>query len=422
MSIKIPYGSSYLCVEPRQERFEVLTSRINELIPEKLGAEQVKDAMQNPIGSPKLSELARGKRNAVVIISDHTRPVPSRDILPEMLRELREGSPDIDIVLLVATGCHRLTNTEELRKKLGDEIYEQEKIVVHDCHSDCNVNIGTLPSGGDLVIDRIAAEADLLVAEGFIEPHFFAGFSGGRKSVLPGICDKTTVMGNHCSAFLSDPRARSGVLDDNPINTDMLAACRMGKLQYIVNVILDENHRTVAAFAGDAILAHRAGCDELMRHCGVKPQREGDIVITSNGGAPLDQNLYQAVKGIVTADGVAAEGGVIIMCAECADGSGSDDFYTAMRDCESAEQILRHILTVPQDETTLDQWQYQMLVRVLVKHRVIMVTRPELEGMVHDLKMEFAIDIDTALKMAEADKGPDAHLVILPDGIAVVPE
>ena len=422
MDISIPYGHNPLQLALGDRQAEVLVSRIDELRGSLSGAELVKKAMANPIGSPKLSELAKGKRSAVIIISDHTRPVPSRDILPYMLAELREGNPDIDVKLLVATGCHRLTNKDELRAKLGDEIFEHETVLVHDCREGDNVAIGTLPSGAELVIDRIALDCDLLVAEGFIEPHFFAGFSGGRKSVLPGICDKKTVMGNHCSAFLADPMSRSGVLDGNPIHKDMIAACRMAKLQYIVNVILDSQHKTVAAFAGDAVEAHRAGCDELMRWCGVKPEKPGDIVVTSNGGAPLDQNLYQAVKGIVTADGVAAEGGVIVMCAECADGTGSDDFYRAMRDCESPAQLLEKILAVPQDETPIDQWQYQMLVRVQVRHRVIMVTRPELEGMIHDLKMDYAPDLATAMQMAFADRGEDAHVVVMPDGIAVVPE
>jgi nickel-dependent lactate racemase len=421
MDVHVKYGHEELTVQPRNDNYEVLTSRIGGLRSTLSGEELVRRAMANPIGSPRLAELARGKRNAVVIISDHTRPVPSRDILPAMLSELRQASPDIDVTLLVATGCHRLTEMEELRAKLGDEIFNREKIVVHDCRGD-NVRIGVLPSGADLVIDRLAAESELVVAEGFIEPHFFAGFSGGRKSILPGICDKETVMGNHCSAFLADPNARAGELDKNPIHRDMIAAARLAKLAYIVNVILDENHKTVAAFAGDAIEAHRAGCDELMRWCGVKPRQKGDIVISTNGGAPLDQNLYQAVKGIVTAEGVAAPGGVIVMCSECADGSGSDDFYTAMRDCPSAQAMLDHVLSVPQKETPVDQWQYQMLVRVLVKHRVIMVTRPELKEMVRDLKMEFAPSVDEALALAYAEKGADAHMVILPDGIAVIPE
>ncbi|MGE4354033.1 MAG: nickel-dependent lactate racemase [Oscillospiraceae bacterium] len=421
MNLKIPYGHGYLEADRPMASCETLTTRLGELASGLSGSELVKNAMENPIGSPGLSELACGKESAVILISDHTRPVPSREILPAMLAELREGSPNIDVTLLVATGCHRLTSCDELRSKLGDEIFYRENIVVHDSRSKRNVEIGTLPSGAPLVIDRTATECDLLVAEGFIEPHFFAGFSGGRKSVLPGICDQKTVMGNHCSAFLADPYARTGVLDGNPIHRDMIVAAQMAKLKFIVNVILNSEHRTVAAFVGDAIRAHYAGCEKLMDYCGVKPQKRGDIVITSNGGAPLDQNLYQAVKGMVTAARFATENGVIIMCAECADGSGSDDFYMAMRGCESAQKLYEHILTIPQDKTQMDQWQYQMLARVLIKHRVIVVTRPELKDMVHEMKMEFAPNLEKAMLAADSIAGTCPHYVIVPDGISVIP-
>lgn len=420
MEVRIPYGRGSLRAELPAGTTEILTSGIGRLSAGQPGQVLVRQAMQRPIASPTLRELAAGKRTAVILISDHTRPVPSRDILPPMLEELKAGNPEIEVTLLVATGCHRGTRPEELWEKLGDEIYGHYPILVHDCERN-NVPIGVLPSGAELVVDRAALECDLLVAEGFIEPHFFAGFSGGRKSVLPGICDKKTVMGNHCSAFLASPEARSGTLDGNPIHADMIAAARMAGLAYIINVILDEQHRTVAAFAGDAIEAHRAGCALLVKHCGVRPQRKGDIVVTSNGGAPLDQNLYQAVKGIVTAEALAAEGGTIVMCAACADGAGSTAFYEALRDSESAGALLEKVLAVPQAETTIDQWQYQMLVRVLVRHRVILVTRPALRGMVREMKMDYAPSLDEALRMAMQGRGPETHILAVPDGIGVIP-
>ena len=169
--------------------------------------ELVLAAMANPYGK-SLKELAAGKATCTIIISDHTRPVPSKHIIPFMLAELREGNPDIKITLLVATGFHRPTSVDELRAKLGDDIVDSKRIVIHDAFdADSNVKIGVLPSGADLVIDRVAVETDLLVSEGFIEPHFFAGFSGGRKSILSGVCDAVTVMGNHCSKFIASPNA-----------------------------------------------------------------------------------------------------------------------------------------------------------------------------------------------------------------------
>ena len=234
--------------------------------------------------------------------------------------------------------------------KRQSEIMESCRIVVHDCRDEsANVCIGNLPSGAPCVIDRLAAEADLLIAEGFIEPHFFAGFSGGRKSVLPGICDKVTVLGNHCSKFIDSPFARTGILDNNPLHCDMLEAARLAKLAYIVNVVIDESKKTVAAFAGNYVTAHRTGCDFLLGYCRVKA-RIADIVITSNGGAPLDQNLYQCVKGMTAAEASCREGGTIIMCAECADGHGGEGFYRALRDCKSPAELYARQMATPQNK------------------------------------------------------------------------
>ena len=307
----------------------VLTSNVDALKSDKDGYEIVKEAMDNPIDSPHLYELAKGKPDCTIIISDHTRPVPSQDILPHMIRELRCGNPDIKITLLVATGFHRPTTVEELRGKLGDALYEEFKdnIVVHDAHDPSkNIKIGNLPSGPDCIIDKVAHNASLLVAEGFIEAHFFAGFSGGRKSVLPGICDAVTVMGNHCGEFIASPYARTGILDKNPIHEDMVAAAEMAKLAFICNVVIDEDKKTVAAFAGNFKTAHRKGVDFLSGYCAVKPA-PSDIVITTNGGYPLDQNAYQCPKGMSAAEATVNDGGVIIMLATCQDGHGGESYY-----------------------------------------------------------------------------------------------
>ncbi len=385
--MQIPYGHSYMPLNLSDDRFTTVESDIHSLQRTVSEDELVLKAMASPYGGVTLREMACGKKTAVLIISDHTRPVPSRCILPHMLAELREGQPDIDITLLVATGCHRLTRPEEIRKKVGDEIFNNEKILVHDCDQG-NVPIGTLPSGAELVIDRHAVDCDLLIAEGFIEPHFFAGFSGGRKSILPGVCDRKTVLGNHCSAFIADPHAYTGILDGNPIHRDMTAAVHMAKLQYIVNVIINEKKETVAAFAGEPVEAHRAGCELLSKYCMANAGDGGDIVITSNGGAPLDQNVYQAVKGLTAAEGAARPGATLIICAECADGLGGDDFYEALKAASSPAELMEKVMNTPMDETPPDQWQYQILLRVLLKHRVIFVTRPELKTQIEEMMME----------------------------------
>ncbi len=415
--IKLPYGNSYIDCQCKDAA--VIYSGVKELKSDKEGLVIVREAMANPIGSKSLYEIARGKKDCTIIISDHTRPVPSRDILPPMLEELRRANPEILITLLVATGCHRGTTKEELIHKLGRDIAEYENIAVHDSENPLsNVEIGILPSGAPLIIDRLAAEADLLIAEGFIEPHFFAGFSGGRKSVLPGVCDQVTVLGNHCSSFIDSPYARTGIIDQNPIHIDMMAAVQMAKLAYIVNVIIDEEKNTVAAFAGDPKLAHEAGCEFLRPYC----QREpiyGDIVITTNGGYPFDQNVYQCVKSMTAAEACAKEGAVLIICGECRDGVGGESFYQLLKECRDAETLYQEFMETPQQETKPDQWQCQILARILKYHSVIFVTEKELKNVIKDMKMIYASTLEEALAMAMAEK-TDPSITIIPDGIGVI--
>ena len=419
--LEIPYGATHFTMD-KTGVVQVLESRIGELKGQENQEDLVRKAMAHPLGTPPLWELSRGKKRATVIISDHTRPVPSKKIIPFMLEELRRENPHIEITLLVATGCHRGTRKEELLEKLGKKIVEEERILVHDCDDEEQlVELGILPSGARLVVNRAAVETDLLVAEGFIEPHFFAGFSGGRKSVLPGICSRVTVLGNHCGAFIDSPYARSGCLEKNPIHRDMEAAAAMAGLSYIVNVVIDENKEVAAAFAGDVRQAHKAGCAFLGPYCQVRVEKRTPIVVTSNGGAPLDQNVYQTVKGICTADAAVQDGGVIIICAECADGTGGEDFYRTLRDCESIEKLLEEIRSTPMEETVPDQWQYQILARILEKKRVIYVTEPKWESMIREMKMDFAPTLEEALRQARKLTG-DGEITVIPNGISVYAE
>lgn len=416
--MRLPYGETFIdwTYGPCRE----IASRVDELAAGD-GSRLVEEALSAPIGAPPLRELAKGKKNAVLIISDHTRPVPSRDILPAMLREMRAENPEIEITLLVATGFHRATTEAELEKKLGKEIFSRERIVVHDCADpEKNVCIGTLPSGGPCIIDKLAAETELLVSEGFIEPHFFAGFSGGRKSVLPGISSRETVLANHCGTFIASEKARTGILEGNPIHRDMAAAAKMARLQFIVNVVINEEKKTVAAFAGDPEEAHLAGCEYLRKFCGVKAV-PGDIVVTTNGGAPLDQNLYQCVKSLTAAEASANPGAVLVLCAECADGVGGDGFRRSLKECESPEALYAEYCAVPADRTVPDQWQSQILARILMKHHVIVVTRPEMAETVREMKMEYAPSLASAMERARKLK-KNADVTVIPNGISVIVE
>lgn len=423
MQIKLPYSTTGMMLHLEDDLdVEILTSSIESMPKsDKTEDEIVLEAMENPIGSPKLSELSRGKKNVVIICSDHTRPVPSKHIIPFMLKEIREGNPDAEITLLIATGFHRATTREELIGKFGEEIVDREHIVVHDSQDmDAMVNMGVLPSGAPLLINKVAAEADLLVSEGFIETHFFAGFSGGRKSVLPGVSSKVTVLGNHCSKFIHSPYSRTGILENNPIHKDMVAASQMAGQRYIVNVIIDGDKKVVHAVAGDAIKAHEAGCAFLENYCQVTPQRRADIAISTNGGYPLDQNMYQSVKGMTAAEAAAKEDGILIMVSNCGDGHGGEGFYKALRDCESPAALMEEILRVPQDETKPDQWEYQIQARILMKHKVIYVMCEEYRAMAREMGFLTAADVNEALDMALEEKGRQAHITVIPDGVSVM--
>ncbi|MGL4547635.1 nickel-dependent lactate racemase [Eubacterium aggregans] len=417
----MPYGSTRLSLNLADEQIAgVLESNITDLKAEGSEDDIVVAAMAAPFGGKTLKEMAQGKKDATIIISDHTRLVPSKHIIPFMLKELLEGNPDIDVTLLVATGFYRLTVKEELVNKLGEKIVAEEKIIVHDsANADANVKIGVLPSGADLIINKVAAEADLLVAEGFIEHHFFAGFSGGRKSVLPGVSDWVTVLGNHCGAFIASDHARTGVLEENHIHKDMKSASQQANMAYIVNTVIDEDKKVVAAFAGDPFTANDAGCEFLRGYCKVDAI-PADIVITSNGGAPLDQNMYQCVKSMTAAEASAGEDGVIILCAECADGTGGEGFYRALKDCESPAALMEEILQVPQDQTKPDQWECQIQDRILMQHPIIYVSRPEMQQTIEEMKMIYAPDLETAMAMAKEIKWDNAKFTVIPNGIAVI--
>ena len=418
MNIRFPYGKTHLSYD--FEKVNVLTSSIEEDDPGLDEQTLVNIAMASPEGGVTLPELAKGKEKIVLIASDHTRPVPSRVIVPPMLREIREGNPNADITILISTGCHRETTKAELISKFGEEIVRNEKIVVHDCDDGENlVNIGTLPSGGQCLVNRLAVEADLLVAEGFIEPHFFAGFSGGRKSVLPGVAGRETVLANHCSEFIAHPKARTGILAGNPIHEDMLWAAKKVKLQYIVNVVLNGEKKVIYAVAGELEKAHKKGTDFLFGLCGAETE-SADIVISTNGGYPLDQNVYQAVKGMTAAEAAVKDGGVIIMLAASGDGIGGDHFYHQLADEPDINKTMELFLSRGRNETVPDQWQTQIFIRVLQKARVIFVSQVDPKT-VEALHMIPAENLEEAMNKAKKLIGKEnPTITAIPDGVAVM--
>lgn len=420
MNIAIPYGKTHLTAPiPDNRLCAVLRSQLESYTPLAGESALVEAALLSPIGSAPLDVLTQGKQNIVLIASDHTRPVPSRVLIPPMLRALRQGNPAANITILIATGCHRGTTQNELIEKFGPDIVSHEKIVIHDCTAEDNlITIGTLPSGGTLRINRIAAEADLLISEGFIEPHFFAGFSGGRKSVLPGIAAKETVYWNHNADFIRSPFARTGILEGNPIHQDMIYAARKARLAFICNVVINAKHQVIGAFAGDCEQAHLAGTAFLkgLCQCNAAP---ADIVISSNNGYPLDQNVYQAVKGMTAAEATCKKGGVIIMTAACSDGHGGEAFMKTFTQNLSPAQILAQIEATPRQSTLPDQWQSQILARILSQYHVVLISKVD-PALIASMKMHPARDISHALQIAEELLGYPGTVTVIPEGISVI--
>jgi nickel-dependent lactate racemase len=419
-TIRFPYGKEVLSYDIPDSRFKgELVSQMHHYQASRSQEDLVREALENPVGTPRLAVMAEGKKKVVLIASDHTRPVPSRIIVPQMLAEIRRGNPQADITILVATGCHRDTSREELEAKFGPALMGREKIVIHNCDTAEMVYLGKLPSGGDLIINKLAVEADLLIAEGFIEPHFFAGFSGGRKSVLPGIVSRKTVVYNHNAEFIAHPAARTGVVEDNPIHNDMLYAARAARLDFICNVVINAGKEIIYAAAGDCDLAHRAGREFLLGKCRVAPA-EADIVITTNGGYPLDQNIYQAVKGMTAAEATVRKGGVIIQLAKSNDGHGAPEFYKTFAEEKDLDRMLAVFMRTPKESTRVDQWQSQIFARVL-KHAKVIYVSDAPDEMVRDLHMIPAHSIAEAVKTAEEILGnPNASIAAIPDGVAVI--
>ncbi|WP_213992399.1 nickel-dependent lactate racemase [Sodalis sp. dw_96] len=426
VAIKLKYDKGYLAGEVPDKNFlgyiKVDNSDFLQKSYQTTEQDLIENSLNEPIGSQQLEQLAAGKKDIVIISSDHTRPVPSKLIMPIILARIRSINPDARITILVATGTHRASTQEELIDKYGHEIFDKEKIIVHDSRdNESLVDIGVLPSGASCIINKLAAECDLLIAEGFIEPHFFAGFSGGRKAVFPGIAAYTSVVGNHNGQFIDSQKARTGNLKGNPIHLDMIHGAKLANLQFIINVVLDHDKRIIGCFSGDPIIAHETGCLFVKKTMSAS-KIESDITITCNGGYPLDQNIYQAVKGMTAAEATNKQGGVIIMVAGARDGHGGTGFFNTFKNTKKVQDIIDEAIKKPANETAPDQWQSQILARVMVEHHVIFVSDLIDSEIIHDMKLDYCPDLQSAIAKSFDLMGQDATVSVIPDGVSVIIE
>lgn len=421
MEIRIPYSDNYKTLNVDEAKIKaILTPGLDEFAANTDESEIVKNALNNPIESKRLCDIVKGSKKLLLITSDHTRPLPSKITLPVLLKEIRSKNPGVEIKILIGTGFHRPTTYQEMMDKFGRCIADNETIINHDCTDNNSlVYKGILPSGGELYLNSLIDWADIVISEGFIEPHFFAGFSGGRKSILPGIAGKRTIFANHCSEFIADKNARTGILEENPIHKDMLFAAGKANLAFILNVVIDSKKRIINAFAGDPIKAHEKGC-AFLQNIAEKKAVKSDIVITSNGGYPLDQNIYQAVKGMTAAEVCVNPGGVIIMVAACNEGHGGESFYRWFAESSSPKETLDKINSIPRDKTVADQWEAQILARILIKHKVIMVSDIQSKKLIEDMHMIYSASVEEALDKARQQTNADAGIVVIPDGVGII--
>ena len=417
-AISLPYGRGHLRAEiPERYLASVVMSR--RMRPVANPEAELDKALVAPIASPSLEELARGKKRPIIIISDSTRPTPSGMIVEAALRSLcRAGIPEKSVRLVVATGLHRPCTEEEMMERLGRGLLNRLEVLNHDARDDSSlVNLGRTSRGTPLWLNEAVHESDLVIGDGYIEPHFFAGYTGGGKNILPGVSGLETIKANHGAAMIDHPQARAGVLDGNPIYEDIVEGARRGGLDFSINVTLDPQKRISGIFAGEFEEAHRAGSEFLDGHVKVETP-EADIVVTTNGGYPLDRDLYQAVKGMTVAEGIAREGGVAIVASECMDGVGHPKFRELVERCGSPMEILE-IIRAP-GFFEIDQWEAQILARVLTRCDVICVTGVE-AATIRGMHMIPAASVDVALSLARKSVGRDPEIVVVPGGPSTIP-
>ena len=416
-SVDLLYGKSQIKLElPEGKPIQMLES--TPYAPAGSPEAILRDALAQPIGSPGLAALTQTARKILLITNDNTRPMPSRLTIPAIIGSFFHPEAFYDITILIATGLHRPMSPEEMREQFGDDICAKYKLVNHVAQDqDSLTSFGPMSTGNELRLNKLVAESDLVIAEGFIEPHFFAGFSGGRKSILPGIAGASTILANHKPEHIAHPGARQSNLADNPIHTECVEAARLSGLRFILNVALDKDKRIIAAFAGDPEKAHEEGCRFVENAMSVDAVQT-EIVITTNNGYPLDRNLYQVVKGIDTASTIAKDGGVIIALARCVDHVGHTGFRDLILSCSSVGE-LREKMTISPSE--VDKWQAQVLAKALSKCRVILVSEGIERALAERMFFSYAQSADEALAMALTMAGKDAAISVLPEGPVIIP-
>ena len=414
MKVDLAFGRTGLAVHlPDGFRYRVLEARSARPLPDCRSS--LESALDSPIGSLPLAELARGKRTAAISICDITRPAPNRLTVPPLLRRLEEaGIRRENVTILIATGLHRPATAAEIREICGDEIAAAYRIVNHDARDlASHRHLGSTRSGTPVYIDERFVAADLHLTFGFIEPHLMLGYSGGRKLIAPGLAAQETIKLLHSPKFMRDARAVEGSIDDNPLHRELLEIARLARHDFLVDVALARDRSIAGIFAGDPERAHRAGADFVSNVLLETLEEPVDAAITTSAGYPLDLTFYQCIKGVTAASHIVKQGGQILLAAACQEGAGAPEFRRMLLEAPSAEEFLERIQTAP---AIVDQWQLEKLAIVAIRQHVLWYAPGLPPEYHHGLWGRSYATIESAIEALTSSLAPGATIAVIPDG------
>jgi nickel-dependent lactate racemase len=416
MKVALAYGRGRLLVDVPAQAVVITPQELAGLPDERAAFDA---AVRAPLGSAPLRQLAQPSDTVAIVIADITRPVPSERLVPWIMAELAHV-PREQLVIVNGTGSHRANTQAELIQMLGAEVVETVRIVNHNAFDDTTLtHLGRSSYGGEIWINNDYLRADVRIATGFIEPHFFAGFSGGPKGIVPGVAGIKTIMHLHNAQMIGDPRSTWALLAGNPVQGEIREAVAMAPPHFMVNVALNSKRQITALWAGHYIQAHEVGCRFVAEQATRPVEELFDIVITTNSGYPLDQNLYQAVKGMSAAARIVRPGGAIIAAAECSDGLPEHGNFKLLLQMRRTPRELLEMIEAPGFEL-YDQWEAQT--QAIVQRRADVYLYSSLDPQtVREAMLTPIASVEAALAALLDRYGPAARVAVLPEGPQTVP-
>ncbi|WP_425058852.1 Lactate racemase [Sporomusa carbonis] len=414
--VKLAYGKNGVMISVPDEAVVIEPRNLPQLEDEKTA---VLAALREPIGALPLKEIVKGKERIAIVISDLTRPTPNYKLVPWILYELADIPKD-KFVIINGTGSHRANTREELVQMLGQEIVDTVKVINHDAFNDDElVKVGTNTYGSEVYLNKTYVESDCKIVIGFIEPHFFAGFSGGPKGINPGIAGIRTILDFHNAKMIGHPNSTWGVIEGNILQDAATQNCLLAKPDFMLNVTLNDNKEITQVFAGDVIKAHRIGCEFVKEHAMYAVDAPFDIVITTNSGYPLDQNLYQTVKGMSAASQIVKKGGSIISVSECSDGVPDHGNYAKILQMRNTPQELLEMIN-DESFSVFDQWQVQAQAMVQLKADCYLYSTLDPET-VRKAMFKPITSVEETIDSLLAKYGKEARIAVMPLGPLTIP-